>query len=83
MLQVNTAQEDYVDDLRQKGNHKFQNENLDHVILIYTAALEKGDIDNMEQRVVNWCNQRVIINWKGSNKSNPMPRRHTTVKAAY
>jgi hypothetical protein len=56
---------------------------LDHVILIYTAALEKGDIDNMEQRVVNWCNQRVIINWKGSNKSNPMPRRHTTVKAAY
>jgi tetratricopeptide (TPR) repeat protein len=46
--------------LRQKGNYEFQDGNLDHAILFYTAAIEKtsdNDNDNDAVVVVNLCNR--------------------------
>ena len=33
--------QDSVDDLRQKGNYEFQRGNLDHALILYTAAIDK------------------------------------------
>jgi len=35
---------DTVDDLRQKGNHEFQQGNLDNAVAFYTAAIEKASL---------------------------------------
>ena len=47
-------QEDTADDLRQKGNHEFQQGNLDNAIVFYTAAITKG---NKAEQIVNSCNR--------------------------
>lgn len=51
-----------VDDLRQKGNHEFQQGNLDNAAAFYTAAIEMAltDADNLkEELIVNLCNRSV------------------------
>jgi RIO-like serine/threonine protein kinase len=37
-----TGTGDSIDDLRQKGNHEFQQGNLDNAVAFYTAAIEKA-----------------------------------------
>jgi tetratricopeptide (TPR) repeat protein len=51
---------DSIDDLRLKGNHEFQEGNLDYAAAFYTAAInaasEDGD-DSKEALIVNLCNR--------------------------
>jgi len=80
-----------VDDLRQKGNHEFQQGNLDNAVFFYTAAIEKATETNDNQALIlNCCNRSAcffqmeelekskadaVTAWKVSNESN--------VKASY
>ncbi|KAG7368734.1 serine/threonine protein kinase [Nitzschia inconspicua] len=50
----------HVDDLRQKGNHEFQQGNLDNATAFYTAAIELAskDAHNLKGAlIVNLCNR--------------------------
>lgn len=49
-----------VDDLRQKGNHEFQQGNLDNAAAFYSAAIEmasKDPVNLKESLIVNLCNR--------------------------
>lgn len=49
-----------VDDLRQKGNHEFQQGNLDSAAAFYTAAIEmaaKDEVNLKTALIVNLCNR--------------------------
>ena len=49
-----------VDDLRQRGNHEFQQGNLDHAAALYTAAIDVAsqDVDSLKDAlIVNLCNR--------------------------
>ena len=48
---------DSVDDLRQKGNHEFQQGNLDNAISFYTAAVEMASKFDEAAYIVNLCNR--------------------------
>jgi tetratricopeptide (TPR) repeat protein len=83
--------EDSLDDLRQKGNHEFQQGNLDNAVFFYTAAIEKATETNNDQALMlNCCNRSACyyqmedfehakedaaLAWTKSKESN--------VKAAY
>jgi 3-phosphoinositide dependent protein kinase-1 len=54
------AAEDSVDDLRQKGNYEFQNGNLDHAILFYTAAIEKSSDSNANANANDSANTAAV-----------------------
>jgi serine/threonine protein kinase len=49
-----------VDDLRQRGNHEFQQGNLDHAAALYTAAIDVASKDTgkfKDALIVNLCNR--------------------------
>jgi tetratricopeptide (TPR) repeat protein len=48
---------DSIDDLRQKGNHEFQQGNLDNAIAFYTAAIELASTSDEAAYIVNLCNR--------------------------
>ena len=79
-----------IDDLRQKGNHEFQQGNLCNAISFYTAAIELASSSNESAYIVNLCNRSASyfqmedhekakadagLAWKVSKESN--------VKSAY
>lgn len=81
---------DSIDDLRQKGNHEFQEGNLHNAISFYTAAIELASISDEAAHIVNLCNRSASyfqmddhekakadasLAWEVSKKSN--------VKSAY
>lgn len=83
--------EDSLDDLREKGNHEFQQGNLENAVFFYTAAIDKAASTNNHQALIlNCCNRSACYfqmeeleqakedastAWTKSNESN--------VKAAY
>lgn len=51
---------DSIDDLRQKGNHEFQQGKLDHAVGFYTAAIDAASTDVAKHKhalIVNLCNR--------------------------
>ena len=81
---------DSIDDLRQKGNHEFQQGNLDNAVSFYSAAIEMASKSDKAALIVNLCNRSASYfqmeehekakadaetAWKVSNESN--------VKSAY
>mmetsp|Transcript_4567 Transcript_4567/g.11765 ORF Transcript_4567/g.11765 Transcript_4567/m.11765 type:complete len:810 (-) Transcript_4567:1646-4075(-) len=48
---------DNIDDLRQKGNHEFQQGNLDNAVSFYTAAIEMASQSDEAAFIVNLCNR--------------------------
>ena len=57
---MSTADENSVDDLRQKGNHEFQQGTLGNAISFYTAAIDMASnaSPSMETAyIVNLCNR--------------------------
>lgn len=50
--------QDSADDLRQKGNHEFQQGNLDNAVFFYTAAIEQSTkADDNQALIINCCNR--------------------------
>jgi tetratricopeptide (TPR) repeat protein len=50
--------QDTVDDLRQKGNHEFQQGHPEHAVTFYTLAMEKAQESNdISARIINLCNR--------------------------
>jgi serine/threonine protein kinase len=50
--------EDTIDDLRQKGNHEFQQGNLDYAVTFYTLAIEKAkEASETTASIINLCNR--------------------------
>jgi len=79
-----------VDDLRQKGNHEFQQGNLDNAIFFYTSAIDIAAKTDEAAYIVNLCNRSACYfqmedlamaradaesAWRTSNETN--------VKSAY
>jgi tetratricopeptide (TPR) repeat protein len=83
--------QDSIDDLRLKGNHEFQQGNLDNAVIFYSTAIERAAETNDDQALIlNCCNRSACffqmgdfkeakedasLAWTRSNESN--------VKAAY
>ena len=51
------SENDSIDDLRQKGNHEFQQGNLENAISFYTAAIEMAANSDEAAHIVNLCNR--------------------------
>jgi serine/threonine protein kinase len=50
--------EDTIDDLRQKGNHEFQQGHPDNAVTFYTLAIEKAkEASETSARIINLCNR--------------------------
>jgi tetratricopeptide (TPR) repeat protein len=50
--------EDTIDDLRQKGNHEFQQGHPDNAVTFYTLAIEKAKLaSETTARITNLCNR--------------------------
>ena len=49
--------EDTIDDLRQKGNHEFQQGHPENAVTFYTMAIDKAAGDDRGARIVNLCNR--------------------------